>query len=522
MFTAATHTIDSLVKAHAEIRPAQPALAVNEGGKPGAWMSYGELDERSRDLANNLSALGINRGHVVGLLLPNGVDFCIALLAITRIGAVCMPIQAMSTAREVSYVLAHAGCQSAITTAEFRPLFAEAMQGGSVLVCLIEVQPRGGDKWKTDRFAAPNLTPPVLGTGTSGNKSPAILLYTSGSTARPKGIVLSHEAAIAAGQSNAWHQALRPEDRHGIVLPMYHCNAMFLQFFAALTVGASVYLSRQFDPEQYWREMGAAGVTVGNLVAAAIRKLLKQGAVSNRSGMRMMMYGMPLFKHELPEFESRFKCPLVMVYGLTETAACGTRSPIYLERRPDRIGVPMPGWEVRIVDDAGNDCPAESPGEIWIRGPAMFSGYLNDPQESARCLRDGGLLTGDIGYFDEHGFVVIIDRKKDLIKIKGRSVGSLEIETILYEHPEVREAAVVGVQDNNADERVIAFVVSSGKVTASELGTFCMQRLSRYKVPSEFVFCDTLPKTSVGKIRKAELKAEFAGRNSNGRPAQTP
>lgn len=502
MFSAAKQTIPKLLAQHAALRPERPFLAHAAEGD----LTYGELDQCTRQLGSALRGRGIAPGETVGLLLPNGSKFCKALLAAICAGGTVMPIPLVATADEVGYMLRHANCRMVITDPDhwsFAEQAAEAgAKEGTESVALIDIT----DNELFRKNAAPSptdieadITPDL----------PAILLYTSGSTARPKGIMLSHEAVISAGLCNAWHQALRPDDRQGIVLPLYHSNALFLQFFAALTAGASIYLAKGFDPQRYWFDMNAAGVTVANLVAAGLRKLLQQDgpAATARDTVRFMMYGMPMHDSELAAFEARFACPLVMVYGLTETAACGTRSPLFLERRQDRIGAPMPGWEVRILDDDGRDCPVDTPGEIWLRGPAMFSGYLNDPVETTKCLSNGGIRTGDIGYFDEHGFVVMVDRKKDLIKVRGRSVGSLEIEAVLREHPQVADAAVIGLPDNVTDERIVAFVVPvDAALDKTALLAFCAQRLSWYKVPAELVVRDALPKTSVGKVRKAELK----------------
>lgn len=514
MFTSGESTIDALLRLHARIRPTQTAIVSARAGDHVAEVSFADLDRLAARFARALEGLGVVPGEAVAFVLPNGLEFCVALLGIARLGCVAMPLGSASTEYELTYMLQDSGARFMITTPGYRDTVLGAMERGARVQTALVLEPAGDPErvaWRVLVQKAGDAYPPTRlhGQALPDRTSPAMLLYTSGSTARPKGILMSHEAIVMAGTANAWHQALRPDDRHGIVLPMYHINALALQFLAALTVGASVYFGRRFDPKTFWSEINAAGVTVGNLVATGIRSLVREDLDSVAGRMRLMMYGLPVPDAELAEFERRFQCPLVMVYGLTETCGCGTRSPLYLDRKANCIGRPMPGWEVRILDDDRQDCPPLVQGEVWLRGPSQMVGYLNNPEETQRVIWNGGILTGDTAVFDADGYVQFVDRKKDLIKVKGRSVASLEVEAVLREHPAVAEVAVLGLPDPETDERIVAVAVAARSVTGEELIRFCSERLAWYKVPREVRFQAELPKTSVGKTRKSELKASI-------------
>ncbi len=481
-------------------------------GEPISTLSYGGALAAVERLASGLATLGVGAGDRVVLRLGNSDEFVLVLLALVRLGAVPVPVIRNCSAAELGYIIDHS---------ESRCLIMEPDDdaGGpfdlpSEMMVILST-PRGTVSGRGDDRAqvrdlletSPGPLPaPPSGTGD------ALIFYTSGTTSRPKGVVLSHEACLAAGLGSASAWQLVPDDRLYVVLPLFHSNAMFFQFFPALLTGAAMLLAPRFSARGYWRTVVDQDITVGNLTAGAVRSLLAQppSTLDTVHRMKMMSFALPLNEEEIRAFSDRFGVPLYMGYGLTESAASGTRTPFYMARRGlwQSIGRPQPDWEIRIIDDEGGPLLPDRVGEILIKGPGMMTRYLKNPEATSEALRDGWLYTGDLGRIDADGYVHFVSRKKDMLKPKGENVAASEIESVLDAHPSIRESAVIGVFDAHHDERIVAFVVAdegAGAITSEELREHCRCSLADYKVPSEIVFLDDLPKTSIGKIQKSLL-----------------
>lgn len=480
------------------------ALAVamiDDSPKGSTSFTFAQLNQTALGLAEYLTAHGALPGHGIAMIIRDPVSLIISILGCMTSNLVAVPLPSYSTPTELRYFLKDASINAVIVDEDAAAATFEIQD-----LSPVHVISRSGNDVILDGLDASRhseMHSPLTG------GDPGIVLYTSGSTASPKGVLLSERAVLEAAASNAWSQALRPEDRHGVVLPLYHSNALFLQVWASLIVGASVYFS-SFDPQKYWGDMKDHDVTVGNLVAPAIRRLLDaSGSIrhSGRSLMRVMMYGLNLTAGEIEKFERDF-APLMMVYGLTESAACGTRTPLFLNRRPDCIGTAQPGWVTKVIAEDGSTCGPGEAGELMIRGPSLMNRYLNLPEESKNALGGGWLRTGDIVVADAGGALQFVDRKKDLVKIRGRSVATLEVEAVLRVIDGVADCAVVGVEDDRDGETLYAFVEAGRpNLTEADVREALRKELAFYKVPRQIAVVEhDLPRTSVGKIEKVELR----------------
>ncbi|TDD70751.1 long-chain fatty acid--CoA ligase [Jiangella aurantiaca] len=459
-----------------------------------------------------LEELGVGPGDRVVLHMENAPAFVIALLAITSTGAIAVPTIAQYTAEELGYVVEHSEAAAVVTNLRHQSMAERVAAGASVpppVVCGTTVT-NGRRRARRAATALPDDGPP-------GQRT-ALMMYTSGTTGRPKGVMLSHAACLSAGATTRAETALTPSDRSYCVLPLFHVNAMCFQLMPALLTGSQLVIGPVFSARGYWPVVAEYGITVGNLTAGPLRILL--GAppgpdeAAAASSMRLMMYALPLDRDEIRAIETRFGVAVSMAWGLTESAACGTRTPVHLDPRHDwqSIGTVSPGWELRVVGDDGAEVAPGGVGELVIRGPSTMTGYFKDPPATAEVLDgDGWLRTGDLGRVDG-GYVYFLDRRKDVIKVKGENVGAGEVERVLLEHPLVEECAAVGVPDPILGERLLAFVVLSAGAApgpAAEddaLREHCARRLAPFKVPSRIVPVPELPRTSIGKIRKAGLR----------------
>lgn len=474
-------------------------LIEDDGERDPQNLTYGESSARVDDLVEQLREKQVGPGDTVVVHMENSIDFVVAALAIWSTGAALVPTILQYTADELGYVLTHCEASAVLTdrARQHAALMAVDATGGDLPI-------RVGTEW-------------VRGTGTprSAGLTPetALLMYTSGTTSRPKGVLLSHAACLSAASGTAGHIRLRPVDRSYCVLPLFHVNALFFQLMPSVMTGSSLVLSPRFSASGYWDTVARHSVTVGNLTNGPLKILLQQpGGERQADSMRLMMYALPLTREDLLDAGARFGVELSMGWGLTESLACGTRTPMYLEPRHEwqSIGMVSEGWQLRVCDDDGNDVPSGEVGELLIRGPGLMTGYFKDPGATAEALVDGWLRTGDLGCIDAAGYVFFHDRAKDVLKIKGENVAAGEVERVVRDLPGIQDCALVGTPHPIAGERGVLFVVAADgpmePPDPREVEAYCRERLASFKVPSVIRFLDDLPRTSIGKIRKAELR----------------
>jgi crotonobetaine/carnitine-CoA ligase len=505
----------------ASLEPSQECLVDVNAGAPTRRWSYGELDRAADEVAAGLAAVGVGSGDRVVLRLRNTGEFLLALLGTLRAGAIAVPTIRQYSADELAFAIGDCEAACLIFDDEDRAPIEAVVPAG------VRVFHAGAPSEAADALAelrGQDAPGEELGIGTPHQEidasDDALIFYTSGTTSKPKGVVLSHGAILDSCLLNAEAWRMRASDRSYVVLPLFHCNALFMQTIPALLSGATAILGDRYSASRYLDECREHRITLANITAGAIRSLLAQpaGPGDRDHDVRLLTFGLPLHGEEIEAAEARYGFPVRMCYGLTESAAGGTRGPLHIDPRSgwQSLGPAQSGWEVAIGDPDGEHLPPGEVGEILFRGPGLMSRYWGRPELTAETLRDGWLRTGDLGTIDAAGFAHFHSREKDMLKPKGENVAASEIELALEAHPAVVEAAVVGLFDPHHEERVVA-VVAGEPCANEELGAHCGELLAPFKVPSEYVWVDELPKTSIGKINKGEIKATLEAR-----PAEAP
>ncbi|MDJ0868477.1 MAG: o-succinylbenzoate--CoA ligase [Myxococcota bacterium] len=455
-----------------------------------------ELAAQADALAAWLAAQGVSTRDHVAALLPNGPAFVALLHAVDRLGATLLPLNLRLAAPELAFVLADA--RPALLLHGPGPLAALARQVAANLRTLPAPEPA-------------DLPPaePRQPAGDPGD--PFALLYTSGTTGRPKGALLSHASLAASADASARHLRVphprAPRERWLDCLPLFHVGGLSILLRGARH-GHPTLLHERFDPEAVGRALDGEGVTHVSLVPTMLARLLEvRGARRCPDTLALVLLGGGPAAPELLERALALGFPIAPTYGLTEAASqVATLPPGRGTLAHDGLA-PLPGIELRIVDDAGETHPPGQVGEIAVRGPTLMSGYLRRPDDTRRALRDGWLHTGDLGRVDDRGHLFVLDRRSDLVVSGGENVYPAEVEAVLAEHPDVAEAGVAGVPDPDFGQRPVAWVVpkSSSRVDAESLAAFCRERLAAYKVPDHFRFVRALPRNASGKIQRHRL-----------------
>ena len=472
--------------------------------------TYASLFEQTNALAAHLATeLGVQPGDRVALWLKNCPEFVPALFGILSAGAVVVPINNFLKPHEMGYILNDAGIDLVITDREM----------AAAMTALQEVRP-SLRAWNVDEFA--NLPkyplfesekgPMSISTRTENDL--AIIIYTSGTTGRPKGAMLSHGNLLANVESCRQILAAVDTDRFGVVLPMFHSFMMTVCVLLPILVGGSMVVVKSLHPpKNIVHEIIIHEATILPCIPQFFRALANAHLPPNLPLRVCISGGAPLPVEILREFKQKMSVPLIEGYGLSEASPVVSMNPLKGPWKEGSIGVPVPGVEVSIQDDSGKILGPRETGEVCVRGGNVMLGYWNQPDETAKVIRNDWLLTGDIGHQDWDGYFHITDRKKDMLLVNGINVYPREIEEILYQVPGVKEAAVIGVPDARRGEQPLAFIATSEGATLEEKSIlqFVRERLADYKVPRKVVFMPALPRNATGKILKTALRQQAAG-----------
>ncbi|MBI2203169.1 MAG: AMP-binding protein [Candidatus Rokubacteria bacterium] len=477
--------------------------------------TYAEFDAQVNRTANLLADLGVGHGDKFNVHLPNCPEFLFWWFAGAKLGAVMVPTNVLEPPEAMAYLLGFSESRIAVTQPEYlgaiAPVRARCPALRHVVLCRTEQAEPGTLGYDAQVAGRPATAPDARVTP----RDECAMCFTSGTTSRPKGCLITHANYVYVGESVSKSLRVAPDDRHMVVLPLFHVHAQYYQTMTALVVGASLALMERFSASRYFDQVIAHQATVGGLFAAPIRMILAQPRRPGhrRNALRIVQFAMSVTAAQLDEWHERFGAPLVQMYGMTETIGQPTINPLDAPRKNMSIGTVALGYECRVVDETGREVPPGVEGQLVVRGEpgiTLMKGYYKNPEATAATIRDGWLRTGDVVRMDEDGYFWFVDRAGDLIKRGGENVSAGEVEAVLKQHPAVFDAAVVGVPDAMRDEAVLACVVlrDDARVTAEELIAFCEPRLAKFKVPEIVEFRDELPRTPVGKIQKHRLRAE--------------
>jgi acyl-CoA synthetase (AMP-forming)/AMP-acid ligase II len=477
----------------------------------GVSTTYGEMAQRVAALAGGLSERGIGRDDVVALLSYNCPEFLETIFAANYLGAIAMPINWRLAAPEVRYILEHSGARALMCDGALLDLANDATKGCEPTLVRACYSPRPVGGWVP--FDELHVARSSVSRSAASADDIHRLMYTSGTTGRPKGVMITHANLAWKNLAHIVEFGFTSDDLGLACGPLYHVGALDLTTTSLIAAGATTIIHAAFDAARVVDELERSRVTTVWLAPAMVNAIMALPGIETRdlSSVRVVINGgekmpIPLIERIQRTFPSAW---FADAYGLTETVSGDT----FLDRdsivsKLGSVGRPCLYLELDIWDDDGRGLPAGEHGEIVLRGPKVFRGYWRDPEATASAFAGGWFHTGDIGVRDDDGYVFIVDRLKDMIVSGGENIASSEIERVLYEHDSVLEAAVVGRPDARWGEVPVAFVVlREGETTpADELLGRCSQQLARFKVPKEIHFLDALPRNPSGKVLKRELR----------------
>lgn len=474
-------------------------------------LTYGQLGVAVRRVAGGLARAGVHREDAVLVHLPNSIELLLSWFALARLGAVMVPSNPSLTVREVAHFASTAEVSAAVT----RPGYVAVVREASPSLVTSRVFVVGPPPGEYPSFADLRDSAELMEGQPVVDSDVVEMVFTSGTTAAPKGVLLTHANCLRSGEQIAKSLNLSPDDVLLSALPAFHVNAQSSTILSALSVGAHFVLLERYSASTFVAKLVEHEATITSLVGTQVRTLLRQtpSPLDRAHRVRHAFYAINVSDSEFHEFESRFGIRLLNGYGLSEAMMAVTIAPIYGARRWPSVGLPLVDREVRVVDSAGRELPAGEIGEITVRGVpgrTLMKGYHRDPAATRTAIRDGWLFTGDSGYVDGQGYIYFVDRKRDMIKRSGENVSATEVEAVLLGHPSIVEAAVIGVPDDVRDEAILAYVVASdgAQLSSDDILAFCAERLASFKLPSWVEFRPALPKTSIGKIEKKALHAE--------------
>ncbi len=454
--------------------------------------SYREVEDRAAAFAEQLTDRGVGEGDVLAIMLPNSLELLIGILGAWRVGAAATPINPTFTARELDYQLADSGAKLLLAS--------PGTMSGIDLITPEQMH---------ERSARPAEDPEIP------LDAVALLVYTSGSTGQPKGVMLDHANALAMATQMAETCSITADDHALLVLPLFHVNSIMVSFLTPISVGGRVTVLDRFAPDTFLAAIETFGPTYFSAVPAIYARLaeLPETTTVDTSSLRFAICGAaPVSKELLERIEHRYGISLVEGYGLTETTCASACNPVNGVRKPGTVGPAIRGQRIAVVGPDGTEVPVGERGEVVISGPTVMRGYLGRPEATAETIRNGWLHTGDVGILDEDGYLTIVDRIKDMIIRGGENIYPKEIEGVLAEHDAVLEAAVIGAPHAALGEVPVAEVVlmPGATTTPEELTEHCRELLAKIKVPVRMSIVSDLPRNPVGKVDKPRMRREAA------------
>jgi acyl-CoA synthetase (AMP-forming)/AMP-acid ligase II len=482
-------------------------------------MTFPQLKERACRLANALSSLGVGRGDRVGILLYNCFEYPEILWANFLLGSVAVTINFRLVSEEIIYVQDVARVKALILGTEFlervEPM-QDRLEGNDRYICLGKGASEGMLNYTELMEKASTDIPPFSGT----DQDAAVVLFTSGTAAFPKAVVLTHHNLVTASLIWAADMDIRYGDNALVVTPFYHIGGLAFHIaHAVLCSTTTCFPQLSWDPELFLKTVERERVTYLYITPDMYRQVFSVPDFSkyDLSSWRTCITGstpvpratIEEMAHHLPQGR------IYNMYGLTEAvgpAVAVAKDEMAIAKAPS-VGLPFINTDVRVMNESGHECQPGEVGEITVRGDQVMKEYLNDPDTTRETLKDGWLYTGDLGEVDDDGCLYVVDRKKDIIISGGENISSVDVESTLYKHPKIMEAAVIGIPDPKFGEGVCAVVVprEGQSVSEQEVVDYCKEHLASYKKPRKVIFTDTLPRNPSGKVLKRELRKTYAG-----------
>jgi len=479
----------------------------------GKRISFQEIDQLTENIAYNLTNRGIIKGDRVALYCINSDSFAIAYMGILKAGGVVIPLNLLQTPVEISYIMNDAGVKSLIHHETFDNAVEAARNNIPSLETVIRISASKNSKdddfntilQQNNRASEIDIDP---------QNDLAAILYTSGTTGKPKGAMLTH-ANLASNTDSVVKsiKVIPGKDILVAVLPMFHAFAATAAMLTPMLRGLTMLPIMKFEPELLANTIQASGASVLFAVPSMYNVLLNMSdeQVAKLSSLRFCVSGGAAMPEEIMKrFEEKFGILIYEGYGPTECSPVTNVNPIGGKRKALSVGLPVEHVKLCIKDGEGNNLPNGEVGEICVQGPNVMKGYWNRPEATAESFFGDWFRTGDLGKKDDEGYYYIVDRMKDMIIVNGMNVYPRIVEEVLYQHPDIAECAVIGIDDNLHGEIVAAYIATtSGKeLSASDLRVFCRDKLGRYQIPRKYFFVDALPKNATGKILKRELKGQ--------------
>lgn len=478
--------------------------------------TYRELDAQVTRFAAGLQQLGLQKGDHIALLLGNSPHYIIALYGAFRAGITAIPINPIYTADEISYILNDGDVKLVVALDKVVPViekFADDVAVKQYIIC--ETSP--DTSWAKSKVAQAfipfthfmqqsHALQDVVVTG----DDVALILYTSGTTGKPKGVMLTHDNLYANARDVGHYLGISGEDRVVTTLPMFHVFCLTVAMNAPLIQGGTLLIMPQFSPAEVTRVIKQYEATMFAGVPTMFNFLYQYPGATKEDMQSVRLWisgGSSLPVALLHDFEAKYDVKIREGYGLSEASPVTCFNPIDRPNKAGSIGLNIVNVTNRIVDPDGNDVPVGQVGELIVKGPNVMKGYYKMPEATAAALKDGWLHTGDLARQDEEGYFYIVDRKKEVIIVGGFNVYPREVEEVLYNHPLIAEAAAVGMPDPEQGEVVMSYIVKTDDaLTEEEVLAYCREHLAKYKVPRRVVFLEELPKNTTGKILRRELQ----------------
>jgi len=468
----------------------------------GVSVTYGDLARSALSFASYLSSRGVGKGDRVAIFLPNSIEFVTAVFGVSLSGAVSVPVNSSFKTDEVGFYLGHSGAGLLVTADGLIKTAAEASAGSGIELVSVK-----GEKaaWK---FLGNHQEEAVAADVGPGDE--AIYLYSTGSTGKPKRVARTHYNLSALADNHTATVGWTWEDRVLFVVPISHTYG-FGNFISAVKSGAAVIVSGEFNRNRVLDLLEKERITAFPAVPVMLDALSKTHTDRPRdlSSLKLVISaGAPLQEHTFFRFHERFSVYPRQLYGSTETGVISINlsGDDEIAERFNSVGRPVKNVSVKVFGEDGREAGTGEPGELAVRSPSMTAGYYGLPEETARVFRDGYYFTGDLGMIDEAGYIYIKGRKKLLINVGGFKVDPGEVENLLSQHPDIKEAAVLGVTDSLGNERVKAVIVARRPMDVKDVIGFCRERIAEYKVPSLVEFRRGLPRSPTGKILREQLK----------------